>query len=97
LLVTRAVCDDEATLGSREVSVGDVDSDALLALGGETVDQQSEVDLVALRPDGPGVGAERRHLIIEHLPGVEQQTPDEGRLAVVDAAARDEAEEVAQK
>ena len=44
LLVARRVGDDELALVGREEPVGDVDGDALLALGGETVDEQREVD-----------------------------------------------------
>ena len=44
LLVARSVGDDElATLGG-EVAVGDVDGDALLALGAKAVGELSEVD-----------------------------------------------------
>ena len=51
LLVAGRVGDDElAPLGGEE-AVGDVDGDALLALGGQAVDQQREVELVALRAD----------------------------------------------
>ena len=47
LLVAGRVGDDElAPLGGEE-AVGDVDGDALLALGGEAVDQQREVELAA--------------------------------------------------
>ena len=40
LLVPRRVGDDEPPLGGREVAVGDVDRDALLALGTEPVGEQ---------------------------------------------------------
>ena len=43
-----------------------------------------------------GIGssrAERRDLVGGHEPGLEQQPPDERALAVVDAAARDEAQQ----
>ena len=51
LLVPGRVGDDELALLGREEAIGDVDGDALLALGGEAVDQQREVDLLALRAD----------------------------------------------
>ena len=50
LLVARRVGDDELALLGREEAVGDVDGDALLALGGEAVDQQREVDLLPCVP-----------------------------------------------
>ena len=48
LLVARRIGDDELALLGREEAIGDVDRDALLALGGEAVDQQREIDLLAL-------------------------------------------------
>ena len=51
LLVARRVGDDELALVGREEAVGDVDGDALLALGREAVDEQREVELAALRAD----------------------------------------------
>ena len=47
LLVAGRVGDDELALRRGEEAVGDVDGDALLALGLEAVDQQREVDVVA--------------------------------------------------
>jgi hypothetical protein len=47
--VARRVGDDELAPVGAEEAVGDVDRDALLALGGQAVDQQREVDLAALR------------------------------------------------
>jgi len=43
--VPRRVGDDELAPRGREVAVGDVDRDALLALGGEAVEQQREVEV----------------------------------------------------
>ena len=43
-LVPGAVGDDEAPLGGREVAVGDVDRDPLLALRPQPVGQQREVE-----------------------------------------------------
>jgi len=42
------VGDDELAAIGGEEAVGDVDRDALLALGGESVDEQREVDIAAL-------------------------------------------------
>ena len=93
LLVARRVGDDVLARVGREEAVGDVDRDALLALGGEAVEEEREVELLALRPDALRVGLERGHLILEeHLRLVEQPS-DQRALAVVDGAARDEAQE----
>ena len=94
LLVPRRVGDDELALLAREVAIGDVDRDALLALGREPVDEQGEIDLLALRPVALAVGFERRELVVEHLLRFEQQPPDQRRLAVIDAAAGDEAQQL---
>jgi hypothetical protein len=50
LLVPRRVGDDELPLVGGEEAVGDVDCDPLLALGLETVEQEGEVELLALGP-----------------------------------------------
>ena len=74
-------------------AVGDVDGDALLALGGQAVDQQGEVDLLPLRAHFLAVRLERGQLVLEdHLRFVEQP-PNEGGLAVIDRTAGDEAQQ----
>ena len=55
LLVAGGVGDDELALVGGEEAVGDVDGDALLALGGEAVDQQGEIDLVAAAAVAGGI------------------------------------------
>ena len=47
LLVARRVGDDEFALVGGKEAIGDVDGDALLALGLEPVDQQRKIDVVA--------------------------------------------------
>ena len=84
LRVARCVGDDEAAMRCCEVAMGDVDRDALLALGTQTVGQQGEVALaVAIAPAGL---FDRGELILEHRLGVVQQPTDQSALAVVDAA-----------
>ena len=92
LLVAGRVGDDEGAPVGGEEAVGDVDGDALLALGLEPVDQQREIDLAALRAVLARVALKRRHLIVEDLLGVVQEPPDQGGLAVIDRAAGDEAQ-----
>ena len=48
LLVARGIDDDEAAVRRLEIAPGDVDGDALLALGLEPVEQQAEIDLLAV-------------------------------------------------
>ena len=90
LLVPRRVGDDELAPVGREEAVGDVDGDALLALRGQSVDQQREVELAALRADLLRIRFERGELILEDHLRLVQQPADQRRLAVVDAAAGDE-------
>ena len=51
--------------GGGEVAIGDVDGDALLALGLEPVDQEREVDVVADGAVLAGIALERRELVVE--------------------------------
>ena len=93
LLVARRVGDDELAPVGREEAVRDVDGDALLALGGEAVEEEREVEVVALRADALRVDLERGELVLEQELRLAQQPADERALAVVDAAARDEAQQ----
>ena len=70
---------DERAPRGGEVAVGDVDRDALLALGAQAVGQAREVEL-AVAP------AQVVELVGEDRLGVVEQAPDERRLAVVDAS-----------
>jgi hypothetical protein len=74
--VSRRVGEDERALGRGEEAVRDVDRDPLLALRPQAVGDVREVVLA---------------LVVEQLLGVEQQAPDQGRLAVVDGARRGDA------
>jgi hypothetical protein len=85
--VARRVGQDETALRGGEVAVGDVDGDALLALGAQTVGQAREVEL-AVAP------AQVVELVGEDRLGVVEQASDQRRLAVVDRAGRREAQEL---
>ena len=95
LLVAGRVGDDELAAVGREVAVRHVDGDALLALGLQAVGQQGEVDLAgAGGADLLAVALHRGELVlVDHL-GVVQQPADERALAVVDAAAGEEAQQL---
>lgn len=71
---------------------GDVDRDVLLPLDPETVGDQGEVEAVAVQALRRGVGGGQGVLV--EGPGVEEEAADEGRLSVVDAPDRDDADEV---
>src|SRR3954463_10245706 len=88
--MARAVSDDELAPRRGEVAVGDVDGDALLALGLQAVGQERKVDLrcaAALRRALDG-----GELVLLHRARVIQETPDQRALAVVDAARGGESE-----
>ena len=92
LNVAGRVGDDELAPRRGEVAVGDVDGDALLALGAQAVGQQRQVDLgVAAPAAGPLDGGE---LVLEDALRVVQQAADERALAVVDRAGGGEAQQV---
>jgi hypothetical protein len=91
LLVARRVGDDVLARAGREIAVGDVDGDALFALGLQAVGEQRQVDRAhAALFRGLGDGGQR---VGEDGLGVEQQAADQGALAVIDAAAGQEAQQ----
>jgi hypothetical protein len=93
LLVARRVGHDElAPLGGEE-AVGHIDRDALLALGGQAIDEQGEVQRLALRAPLARVGVQGGQVVFEEQLALEQQPPDKRALAVVHAAAGDEAQQ----
>jgi hypothetical protein len=92
LFVARGIGDDELALLGSEEAIGDVDGDALLALGGEAVDQQGKIDVLPLRAKPAAVRLERGELVLEDRLGIVKQATDQRRLAVVDRAAGDEAQ-----
>src|SRR5690606_7808375 len=78
--------------GSGEVPVGDVDRDALLAFAPQAVGEQRQVGVLVA-----AAGADGLHgvpLVFEERLRVVQQPPDEGGLAVVDAAGGGEAQQL---
>jgi hypothetical protein len=91
LLVARGVGDDVLAGAGAEIAVGDVDGDALFALGLQAVGQQREVN-GAHAALFRGLG-NRRQRVGEDGLGVEQQAANQGALAVIDAAAGQEAQQ----
>jgi hypothetical protein len=95
LPVARRVGDDEGPPRGREETVGDVDGDALLALGIEPVEQQGIVDPVAGGAEAPRILPQRLRLVVEQPGRIGDQPTDESRLAVVDRAAGEKAQRAA--
>jgi hypothetical protein len=82
----------KATAWRHERAVRDVDRDPLLALRAQAVGEEGEVHVriaAALRRF-----LDVLHLVDEDLLRVVEQPADQRRLAVVDGAARDEAEQL---
>jgi hypothetical protein len=84
LLVAGRVRDDEGAPRGRHVAVGDIDRDPLLALGLEPIDQQGEVDIVAIGSMTSRIALERGELVVVDEALLVEQPPDESRLSVVD-------------
>ena len=93
LLMARGIDDDETALRGLEIAPGDIDGDALLALGLEPVEQQAEIDLLAV--DGAIMRGMQHggRLILGDAGAVPQQPADQRRFAVVDRAAGKQAEQ----
>ena len=73
LLVPRGVGDDKFAFFRREVAIGHVDGDALLALGLQAIHQQRQVQFFALGAVTLAVVVQRRELIFIDLTGIVQQ------------------------
>ena len=82
----------EAAARRDEGAVGDVDRDPLLPLGAQAVGEQREVDVVVAAA-ARGV-LDVLELVDEDLLRVEEQPADQRRLAVVDRAGGDEAQQL---
>ncbi len=85
--------DDEFALRRGEKPIGDVDGNALLALGLQPIDQKGEVDVLAGRAMLLGVALERCELVLEDQLGVVEQPADQCRLAIIDRAAGQKAQQ----
>ena len=91
LLVARRVGHDEAAAWRLEAPVRHIDRDALFPLILQAVDEQREVGLRPLRPVAGRIPFDPPQLIRRDLPAVVQEPADDRALAVVDAAAENEA------
>jgi hypothetical protein len=92
--VSGRVGDDEGPLGSREVAVGDIDRDSLLALRAKAVGEQREVDLTVGAMSPLAGFRDRVQLVLEDRFRVVEQTADQRRLAVVDRSRGGETQQL---
>jgi hypothetical protein len=91
--MTRRVGDDEAPRRGGKEAVGDVDGDALLSLGLQAIDQERKVEARPLRAELARISFQGSRLVFEDRARIVQQPPNQRRLAIVDAAAGDEAKQ----
>ena len=84
LLVAGCITDDEFAIGGVEVAVSHVDGDALFALSRQAVGELRQISFAAFGHVG--------QLILQHRAAVHQQAANQCALAVIDAAAGDEAQ-----
>ncbi len=95
LFVAGRIGHQEGAARRGEIAIGHVDGDALLALGLEPVEQERVIELVPGAAEFSRPLLERFDLIDRDRAGLGQQSPDQGRFAVVDRAAGDEAQNIA--
>jgi hypothetical protein len=83
------------SLGGREVAVGHVDGDPLLAFGAEAVGQQRQVRVLVATIARRAL--DRLELVLEDRLAVEEQPADQRRLPVVDRTGGGQAKQLHQK
>ena len=94
LNVARGIGDYEFAPRSREVAVGNIDGDALLAFGSEAIGKQRQVRVFGTHLNrGP---LHSLYLVLEDRFGVVQQATDQCGLAVIDRTGGGEAEHLHQ-
>ncbi len=94
--MARRIGDDEFPPRRREIAIGDVDGDALLALGLKPIDQQSKIQRAAGAASRTlGIVLRRLELILVDLSRIVEQPADQRALAVIHAAAGEKAKQPA--
>ena len=93
LRVPRVVADDERARRCREVPIGNVDRDPLLAFRPQAVGDEGEVE--AFLPTALRRRRDRVDLVVEQALRVVEEPPDERALAVVDRSDGREPQQLA--
>ena len=84
--MSRGVGDDEFTVVCAEVAVSHVDSDSLLALSLQSVEQQGIIDMLSGVSHTFAVALEGVELVFVDFLAVEEQSADERGFSIIDAA-----------
>jgi hypothetical protein len=95
LLVARRVGDHEGATRRGEIAVGDIDRDALLAFGFKAVEQERILELARNGAVSARQDRQFLQLVVGDRAGLDQQAADQGGLAVVHRAARDDVQLIA--
>jgi hypothetical protein len=94
LLVSRCIGENKSTPRTREVTVGNVDSDPLLALSLKTIEEKSEIQTVAYSTELLALGFESRELVVRHFSRIVEQPADERALTIIYASAGEKSQQV---
>ncbi len=94
LLMPRRIGDDEFALVGGEEAIGNVNSNALFALRLQSIQEKGVVYLAILGADALAFRRQSGKLVFEQQFRIPQQAADKGALAIVHAAAGDEAKKV---
>ena len=94
LLVAGRIGDDKLAPRGGKIAVGDINGDALLALGLQAIHQQGQVNVTARGPELHAVSGDGGELIFVNDLGVVQEPADQRALAVIDVAARQETQQL---
>ena len=94
LFVSRSVGNDELTVIRGEIAIGHVDSNALLTLRLQTVQQQGIVDVVTGITHTFAVALQRIQLVFIQFLTIEQQTSDKRGLPIIHRTGSKETKQI---
>jgi hypothetical protein len=95
--VSRGIRDEESAARRGEIAIGDVNGDALLALGLEPVEEQRIIELFAGASKLSRPLLKHFDLIDRNRARLGDEPADQRRLAVVDRPAGDEPQQIARR
>src|SRR5262244_1490813 len=92
--MARGVGNDKGALWGREMPIGDVDRDPLLALVLESIQQQRKVELITGSTKTTGVPLQCRELVVGNEGAFIEEATDQRRFAVIDRPAGQKTQEI---